>query len=342
MTTEIDYLLESRASLAEKTKTNYANYYKRLRPLLNQDINDTSEEKIIEAIDSGREEDRKTKELVDIPQSVKQSLLNVAICIKQVFNKPIGELIRFRTDGIKKSVSANAVKNIELKEQLPSVKEMVDFMNDRYERGDYTSYIINYLILTFNTRNADLNLIITTDGKALKEGTNWLVLRKDSVRCVRYDFKTKDTYNCLENIIKSAKFINSVKELLGDKTETPLLLTEDGNKITESSLSKYISRRTLNEIGQGKMLKAILADKNDLKTLEKISSNRGTAITTLAENYAPTFTDQVGKMAEKTKKSKCLSKVSVKGAEKKATKKKTKAEEIAVAVAQQNEGTESD
>ena len=58
---EINFLLNVRQSLNEKTKVNYSNYYKRLRVLLPNDVNKTSEEDIIKAIDDANEINKKQK-----------------------------------------------------------------------------------------------------------------------------------------------------------------------------------------------------------------------------------------------------------------------------------------
>ena len=339
MTTEIEYLIQKREGLNPTTKTNYINYYKRLRNLTEQDIRDMDNENLIEVIETAQEPHRTTHELRDTPISVKQSFLNVAIVIKQIYNKDIDELITYRSEGTKKLVQANAVKNVELKETLPKVKDLIAFMNERYDQGDYVAYIINYLILTFNTRNMDLNLTIVKDSKSVNDKDNWLVLRKDSVRYMRYEFKTATTYECFENVVKSPKFINAVKEILKEQESTPLLKAGD-KRIEKVSLNKFISNRTYEKIGQAKYLKAILAEKDTLTKLEKISSNRGTAIQTLIENYSPNFTDEIGKKAKEAKKSGCKGKVSVSGQERKAQKKKTKQEEIAKAQAEHNSESE--
>ena len=97
-TNEIEFLVETRkGSLSANTITNYKNYYRRLRTLIPTQIKDTSEETIITAIrgavytaDDTKDETKIGKAL---PVSVRQSLLNVAIVIRQVYNKSIAELI---------------------------------------------------------------------------------------------------------------------------------------------------------------------------------------------------------------------------------------------------------
>lgn len=326
---EIEYLLKMRESLSDKTKVNYANYYKRLRALLGADINATSESKLIDAIETAREEDKKTKEMKEIPPSVKLSLLNVAIVIKQVYNKSIDELVEYRGIGKKNVNEANVVKNVGLKEQLPTLKELVDYTNKLYAEGRYRDYLLNYLILTFNVRNMDLNLTITRSAEQVNNKDNWIVVRKDTARYVRYVFKTATKYDCKENIISSKKAVEALKILLGDEESVNLLATKSGERIGDNSLNKAVSRATYMGIGQANYLKVLLGDKTTMKTFEKVSANRGTSLAELNTYYDTNFTNADGKMEAVMKKSNCKGKIpqSEKGAVKMAEKKKLKEEE---------------
>ena len=326
---EIDYLLQVRDSLSEKTKSNYVNYYKRLRPLLDKDIKNTSESKLIDTIDTAEELDKKTNELKSIPPSVKLSLLNVAIVIRQIYNESIEDLVKYRTKGKKTLNEATIIKNVDLKEKLPTLKELVEYTNKLFSEGKYKNYILNYLILAFNVRNMDLNLTITRNAEQVNNKDNWIVLRKDTARYLRYVFKTATKYDCKENIISSKKVIEALKILLGENESVNLLATQDGERVADSSLNKVISRATYNGIGQGNYLKVLLGNKTTMKTFEKVSANRGTSIAELNTYYDTNFTNEQGKMENVMKKSKCLSKIpqSEMGNVKLEQKKKQKEEE---------------
>lgn len=334
MPTEIEYTLTQRASLTDKTKRGYADTYKRLRALLTHDVIDTNEEKLIEVIDDAREEDKKTHELKELTASVKLTLLNVAIVIRQVYNKGVKELEQYRVQGKKNLLTANVLRNEGAKGDLPSLKELMDYTNTLYSEGEYHKYIINYLILTFNTRNMDLNLLITRDSKKVNHKDNWIVLLKDRARYLRYVYKTADTYDCKENEITSKNVLEALRIILGDKDEQPLLTKSDGTRIAVSSLNNIISRATLknekfaNGIGQANYLKILLADKGTMKTFEKVSANRGTSLNALNEYYNTGFKNDAVKTATKAKTACKKIPADEKGAVKKTKKKEAKAKEI--------------
>ena len=298
---EMDFTIDARKeSLNPKTITNYKNSYKRLRGLTGKDIKDMTEDEIKETITNAVNKTDPKKLDQPLPITMKQTLLNIAIVIRQVYNKPVEELIHFRTQGKGDLLVEVVEKNKGLKETLPSVKDLVDYTEKLYKEEKWVKYIINYILITFGTRNMDLNVIITTNDKQVNYTDNWLVIRKSSIRYMRYIFKTADKYDCRENEIKSEKFIHAVKQVLGDKESTPLLTTADGERIKEVNLNKYISRATLNELGQTKYFKILL--NKDKANIERLSANRGTALTTLIEHYDLDFENAEGKQKEQAKK----------------------------------------
>ena len=294
--------------LNPKTITNYRNYYKRLRALLDAEVRHTSNAKLVDKITHAREEDKKTKEIKDIPVSVKASLLNIAILIKTAYRENIDELIEYRKRNKVLVMDDSVEKNKGLKETLPTLKELIEFTEEAYENEEWVKYIINYLMLTFGVRNMDINTIITKDGKEVNSKDNWLVVRGNSVRFIRFVFKTKDAYNCSENEIKSKKFNHAVREILGDEDQKPLLISDrSGERIAESSLNRFVSKYTYNEIGETKYFK-ILATSNK-KDIEKLSVDRGTAIGTIITNYDLDFENLHEKAKENAEKlrNKCKS-----------------------------------
>ena len=68
--------------------------------------------------------------------------------------------------------------NKELKETLPTYKQLVSFRDKQFSDGNYTNYVINYLLMT-GVRNKDVNAIITRSDKHLKDDKNYLILNKN-------------------------------------------------------------------------------------------------------------------------------------------------------------------
>ena len=286
MSTEFDMIKEKKPDLSAKTLTNYRNVYKRLRTLFkDDDIATLSNAEIIKGID----------EYEGTP-SVKQTLLNVAIVLKQVFDLNVQPLIEKRTQLIKDIKQHTAeVTNKDLKESLPTYKQLVTFRDNLFKDGKFTDYVINYLLMT-GVRNKDVNAIITRSDKNLKENTNYLILNKSSVKYIRDDYKTKEKYDTKKETIKDKKLVEALNALLGDKEELPLLNT-GGQQIAETSLNKFVSTRTLDNIGQGAIFKVMV--NGQPKKNEKLSAVRGTNLQIVKEFYDVNFKNEAAKLEPK-------------------------------------------
>lgn len=283
---EFDMIKEKKPDLSAKTITNYRNIYKRLRDLFkNEDISTLGNSEIIKGID----------EYEGTP-ATKQTLLNVAIVLKQVFDLNVTPLIEKRTQLIKDIKNHTVeVTNKELKENLPTYKQLVTFRDNLFKDGKFTDYVINYLLMT-GVRNKDVNAIITRSDKHLKDDKNYLILNKASVRYIRNDYKTKAKYDTKAETIKDKKLVEALNNLLGDKGEMPLLNT-GGNEIAESSLNKFVSTRTLDSIGQGAIFKVMINAQP--KKNEKLSAVRGTNLDTTKKFYDINYKNEEAKLEPK-------------------------------------------
>jgi len=280
-TNEYRNMLVAKRDLNIKTLNNYGNLYKNVLLLTKgRLITDLTNEQLIAILEKDREAGEKITNL--------KGYLNICIVVKQSNNKPVIELTDdYRPklyEGLKEETVA---KNSELKGELPTLKELNAFMEDKYENGDYIAFVINYLILTFGVRNMDLNLIITRKTKTVDNTDNYIVVRGNSCKYYRYVFKTATTYDCREHEIKSKKFNTAIKHILGDKEQTYLLTRLDGERISDLTLNNAVSNNTLNKIGQGKMFKVLLS--NSKQDIETLSANRGTEYKTLIEHYDLSF-----------------------------------------------------
>ena len=298
--TEFDMIKEKKPDLSAKTLTNYRNIYKRLREIFKkkkenkdgdedeyeyEDIATLSNAEIIKGIDK-----------YEGTPAVKQTLLNVAIVLKQVFDLNVVSLIEQRTQYIKDIKQHTAdVTNKELKESLPTYKQLVTFRDNLFKDGKFTDYVINYLLMT-GVRNKDVNAIITRSDKNLKENKNYLIINKASVKYIRDDYKTKEKYLMKKEVIKDKKLVEALNALLGDKEELPLLNT-GGREIAEISLSKFVSTRTLDGIGQGAIFKVMINAQP--KKNEKLAAMRGTNLQIVKEFYDVNFKNEAGKMEVK-------------------------------------------
>ena len=264
----------SKKDISDKTKTNYKNYYKRMSALLNgKEIIKSSNKKIIQVLKDDKE----------IPASSKLALLNVAIVIKQTHELKTDELIKFRDIGREKLSEQIAEKNVELEKELPSLKELNSYMESLYKEKDWDAYLVNYLLINFGVRNMDLDLIITIDKEDVRPGDNYLLLQKSTIKYIRYNYKTADTYGAKINTIRSQKVMNACLELLGDEPNALLLARNNGKRIADNSLNNAVSSKTFDGIGESKYFKILVRDSG--KSVALLSKNRGTAINTISSNY---------------------------------------------------------
>jgi hypothetical protein len=323
---ELTQTLNVRKSLQETTKKVYTNAYKKLRAITNKDIIDLSEEEIIDFI----------FEKSALKISAKLTLLNIAIVIREVYDLPIEELKSVRANSSDELKVHSVLKNEDLKHDLPSYAELLDFVNNLYDKGEYVKYIINYLILTFSVRNMDLNLQIVKSSKGITNKDNWIVLNKNNADYIRYIYKTADTHDAKINQITSKPFLTALREVLGENDSVFLLKKQDGERINPITLNNVISRMTFknevfkNGIGQANILKIILNEKTDIKTFLKVSKNRGTSIAVLNSNYNLNLPDDVVEPKTTALKITALKRIPAgeTGQEKKKLNLKMKAEEL--------------
>ncbi len=144
-------------------------------------------------------------------------------------------------------------------------------LNTYYRDKQYKNFVILYLLLNYNTRNKDLVVRVTNDQADLNPNENFIFIRDKDVIYIRNDYKTKDTYGMKQDIIKSRKFFNAIKEV-------DSLLEYNNN------LDRQVKAVTKG-INQSTMFKMLVAQNNNLKSIAKASKNRGTNMNTIASSY---------------------------------------------------------
>lgn len=296
METEILKIKEAKPSLDEKTLVNYNNLFKRLDAVL--DGKSISKMKVDEIVDYINKV--KTKKGEPITPSVKASLLNVALVIKEVANKDDPEIVKLKDERKKlyEDTKTHIVEktNVKLKETLPSVKRLNEYLESLYTEGKWRAYIMNYLMMTYGIRNLDLDLeFIGNKKEKLDMSKNYLVVEgKNQIKYQRGNYKTVDTYGLKVEEIKNKKFTEAVKNVMENADDNKYLLSLGNNKhIAETSLSKFISKHTLNNIGQGNIFKIMNSGKP--KAREELSASRGTDEKTVSEVYDLNHKDAKGK-----------------------------------------------
>ncbi len=273
---DIDEYL-SKTKLADKSKKTYKQAHKKLTDGLENSIIESSQRTIIKVIPT-----------LTPSLNSQQALLNIAIIMFRENGKKFEMLDAAReANKLKLTTDRNKGNAVKL-DELPSRKQIDDYLNKLYNEGEWRSYIINYLLANIYVRNKDVNALIVS--RVGKDKENYIVNRKNDVLFVRRDYKTKGTYGEKQNQIKSAKLKKAVDELQkeSEKKETPLLAKINGQRIGDDSLTNYIKERTLKNITESDMMKITINqidETGDLRKLKMISDNRGTSIKTLIDNY---------------------------------------------------------
>jgi len=296
METQTLKIKAAKPDLNQKTLVNYNNLFKRLNQVIgNKDLEKMSVDEICKYIN-----EVKTKTGGAITPSVKASLLNVALVLKEVEDKDDPEIKKIKDE--RKKLNGDVknhiveVTNVALKDKLPSVKELNTYLQSLYEKQSWRAFIVNFLLMNYGTRNKDLNLEFISDKKEkLDPKKNYLIVDgKNKIIYQRGDYKTVKTYGGKIDEIKDKKFSEAVKEVMANQDDNRYLLSLGKNKpIAETSLNRFISRYTLNDIGQGNVFKIMVAGKPKLK--EVLAATRGTEEKTVSEVYDLNHKDEKGK-----------------------------------------------
>ena len=281
-----DYINEQKHLKPLSVRT-YKNQYDKIRGDLKQDIVDTDEYELLDYI----------SDLIDDGKSVHSALnyLAMIINIKRFYKLSTVDLDKRRELMIIQKENQKKQKNKELIDAgLPSKKEILKHLDDKYKNEQWRDYIILYLIINFHTRNKDLDVAFVDNITLSKnELLNTLVVKKTHVNYIRHNYKTAGTYGRKSYSIKNRKFkesVNNYLEQIGDTNDKYIYLLTDskGNHVQEDSVQKIVARTTLNNLSTTLYNKILTTDalKNgDMDALKEISERRGTTIPVLLDSY---------------------------------------------------------
>jgi uncharacterized membrane protein YhiD involved in acid resistance len=204
------------------------------------------------------------------------SLANSISKLLQFHNQPNDEIVVYikQLNELLQQDSDRRQKEMSVDDTLPTVKEVKAYMNTLYDKGDYLSYALLYLMVTFQTRNKDLILTIVKSKRDTNLQDNFIVLGKSQATYIRNNYKTAYKYGQKVQVIKNLKFLNAISNL------THLLKSTD-------NIDRVIKKATdgIGRIGEGTLAKIMLRDNNTIHGLKKVSKNRGTDINTLINSY---------------------------------------------------------
>ncbi|AYR04623.1 OLV11-like tyrosine recombinase [Chrysochromulina parva virophage Moe] len=282
--TELERFRETFANKSKITNNVYNSNYKKLRDLLGDvDIASVSQKKVIEIAEGF--DNRNTQ----------QSLINIAFLIRKEKGMAINELEIFRKKNQTFLKDKIYEANTALVDSLPSYDELVNFIDGLVKDQKYTQYVINYLLLHCQVRNADLNF----DFVQYKRDT-----KDESKNYLWFSAKTK-TAHYIRNVYKTAKIVKPNGEITGYgqkiiKITDPVFIKvmkilvnyekKENKPIVFipnlETLAYHIKKMTYKNLGETMYFKIVVNKfRSDPNMLKQISDNRGTDINTIFENY---------------------------------------------------------
>jgi hypothetical protein len=268
---------------SDATKKQYRIQYNKLFKLTEKPIGETSEKKIIEILDN-----------IDNKNN-SQALLNIAFLIRKGEGLSVAQLEKRRKTDKNKLIDSVKEKNVELKENLPSYSDIVEYMNYLYDKSEWTDFIINYLLINLQVRNQDLDFTIVSRKKDATDNNKnymWLQNTKGKATFIRNVYKTASInapdgtnhgYGQKINNITDKKFIVALRRVLGCQKSG----LDCGTFIpTKSAIAFHIAKATYKQIGEGKYFKIIVNHfRNNIDKLKEISENRGSDLRTILTSY---------------------------------------------------------
>ena len=274
-----------RASYSNKSKVTqgvYDSMYRRLRALLqDEDIASVSQRRVIEVAES-----------VD-NRNTQQALINIAYLIRKKEGMAIMELETFRKKNQKLLEEKLFEANDNLIKKLPSYDTLVDYINDLLKAKKYIQYVINYLLVYYQVRNADLVFDFVLLKKDTKDDTKnymWYNARMKRVHYIRNVYKTAKIvkpdgtttgYGQKINIIDDPVFVKVLRILAKEqrKADKPTVFIPNSDNY-------HIKKVTYEGLGEGNIFKIVVNKfRTDPNMLKQISNNRGTDINTILQSY---------------------------------------------------------
>ena len=217
--------------------------------------------------------------------STRLDLLNVVIVLRAIEDLPTDKLKVYRSELGKERLNNQVGKMNAVKDTLMSIPDFTAELMKAYEAGEYKKFIVNYVMLTFGTRNLD---IFATIVKSKKDATdpdkNYLILSKGKVTWVRNKYKTVKTFGKQEHDIIDPEFVNAVKK------------QGMGPLFAEGQLSNGMRKLLINSMNEARVFKAVIDaafDKKDTVRINELSKSRGTSIATIRNFYDVNSEDQV-------------------------------------------------
>ena len=217
--------------------------------------------------------------------SSRLDLLNLVIVLRTIQELPTEKLKQYRTELSKERLNNQVSKMSDLKDKLISLPEFQKELMKSYENGEWAKFIVNYLMMTYGTRNLDVDVNIVKSKKdATDDNQNYLILSKDKIIWVRNKYKTFKTFGQQTHEITDPEFVRAVKK------------QGVGKLFTEGQLSNSIRKLLIDKMNEARIFKMIIDDaydKKDTVRINELSKSRGTSISTIKSFYNVNAEDEI-------------------------------------------------
>jgi len=211
----------------------------------------------------------------------KLDILKIIMVLRIQLNKAVDKLRILRTKyNIQRTDTQET--NTDKKDNLMKYEEFIKKIDELYKNKKYLQYILNYLILNYGVRNADL--LIVLDNKPKNDNKNYLSIIKNKVYYIRNNYKTVSTYGKQTHEIIDPKFKKAVKELKKEIKKDYTIFNKPLDEIKQ--ISNTLKRLLI--LSEGDAFKMLIDNFYKLKDTEKInelSKTRGTAIPSINSYY---------------------------------------------------------
>jgi len=289
------YIENKEGKLSKNTIISYKNMYKKLYNHFGEGQEPAlmDEEALIDAINKDMIDDK------GFPlknPNTKTALFNTIIIVKKEHDLQNTRLLKAKEALLEDIYDHREAQKIIKANTLATYKQLKSHLKLALQNEDYESYIINFLMMNFFTRNKDLDIHITTSLKQTKDPTkNYLVIRNWDLIYIKNVYKTAKTYGSMRFDFRDKKLTYALQKFIeskpgfNDNYEWALILDKEGNPLEESSQAKFIRKHTLNGMSESDVFKIRVDDmekRSDLKGLLEASRRRGTNINTVINNYS--------------------------------------------------------
>jgi len=266
---------------SKNTIASYKNAHGRLTEYLEKPIYKSTPVAIIAAV----------RELATNPNT-RASLLNVAIVFYGIYEKNNSKLLKYKTE-VAKEIAEHREKSLASKEQvLPDMEFINKHLKGLFVAERWADFIIMWLMLEYNTRNADVDVeIVDTIHKTKRDKMrNYLVVRREDFVYIRRNYKTYKTYHEKRFVFKNQLIKRAVRYF---KAEMPpnsklFLMNHNGDRLSEGSIANYLKKilpEGITESDLNKIQVSEIESLADYYALEEMGKRRGTSVETLINNY---------------------------------------------------------